>query len=86
MSIGPLNETLVSITNIIRRSSTGQAFFPATEKGEEAFDKWQDVILRSANIIHSEWYATDDKCDQALRILENAFKAVLQPVTYIKEK
>ena len=73
MSIGPLNEVLVSITNILRKSTEGQIFFDHSDAGEERFDKWQKLLLTSANIIHESWNDNSDICERAISTFEKSF-------------
>ncbi len=73
MSIGPMNEVLCSITNILRKSTEGKMFFEFTEEGEERFDKWQNLLFKSAQIIHDSWNDESDICEQALKTFERSF-------------
>lgn len=85
MSIGPLNEIIVSVTNAIRRTPRGQVLFANSDVAEEAFDEWQALLLSTAEIVYNTWNDTNsDVCDRALNIFEHAFKAAVIP-DYNKE-
>ena len=73
MSTAPLDEILVSITNILRKSTEGKIFFEFTDEGEERFDKWQHMLLTCATIIHDSWNDESDICERALTTFETTF-------------
>ena len=74
MSIGPMNEILVSITNLVRKSDHGQAFFPFTEEGEEAFVLWQTNLFSYAELVYGHWTENNHIADTAVEWFENEFK------------
>ncbi len=84
MSIGPINEILVSITNIVRHTQSGQVLFHFTEQGEHNFDIWQKNLLDMAEIIHSEWLSNNTKVEDSLDIFERLFSTGVRS-TYNKE-
>lgn len=73
MSTAPLDEVLVIITNALRKSTEGQMFFEYTEEGEQRFGKWQDMILKAANVIHDSWNDESDICERAITTFEKVF-------------
>lgn len=77
MAQAPLDEILVSITNIVRRSDAGQKLFAYTERGEANFDLWQKNLLDCAAIIHDTWYDNNSMADETLTVFERLFTAGL---------
>ena len=74
MSIGPLNEVLVSITNIVRHSESGTILFSPDDAGEERFDQWQKALLDCAEVIHNTWSENTPTADKALDVFEKLFQ------------
>ena len=81
MSVGPLNEVLVIITNVFRRYERGQILFGPTTEGEERFDQWQSMVLTTARIIHDNWNATNNLTEDGLDVFERLFESVLPSAT-----
>lgn len=79
MSTGPINEMIIIITNVIRKTPRGNALFCQSDAGEELFDNWQKILLDSAAIINNSWYAEGDLCDRAIHTFEGAFAAIINP-------
>ena len=79
-NMGPINEIIVMVTNAVRKSPAGSAKFTNTKMGEEAFDKWQSMLLSSAEIISKAWYAEGDLCDKAITAFDNIFKIGVMPL------
>ncbi len=75
----PTTEILVSITNVIRRSEYGRIFFPATEEGEDRFDKWQKLILDTSDLVQKSWNDKTDICDKSLETLEKILMVTFPP-------
>ncbi len=73
----PLDEILVSVTNIIRRSEAGQKLFAFTDKGEADFGLWQKNLLDCAHVIHYTWYEDNNTADETLTVFERLFTAGL---------
>lgn len=73
MSTAPLNELIVSITNILRKSTEGKIFFDHSDAGENRFDQWQKLLLTSADIVHASWNDESDICERALTAFETTF-------------
>lgn len=82
----PLDEILVSVTNIIRRSDAGQKLFPYTEKGEENFGLWQKNLLDCAHIINYTWYEENNTADDTLTIFERLFASALPATKHFEYK
>lgn len=74
MSIGPINEIIVSFTNAVRLSKEGQHFFGPTVAGEESFDRWQSLLLFNARIIHDTWEDQTESCEMALDAFEKTLE------------
>ena len=55
MTNGPINEVIVTMTNLILRSSIGKTAFPATDEGEAKFNKWQGDLMHLGQIINAHW-------------------------------
>lgn len=80
MSTGPINEIIVSLTNIVRKTEQGKVFFDNTEEGENRFGDWQHILLDCAEIIHKTWDENNNGyCEKAIDIFEETVKAVLIP-------
>lgn len=77
MSVPPLTEIIVSITNIVRRSDASQKLFAPTDKGEANFDLWQKNLVDCAAIIHDTWYNEGHAADDTLAVFERLFAAGL---------
>jgi hypothetical protein len=73
MSKAPLNEVIVSITNILRKSTEGKMFFDHSDAGEERFDNWQKMLLTCTDIIHDSWNDESNICEQAITTFEKVF-------------
>lgn len=80
MSIAPLDEILVSITNIIRKSEYAHTMLMGSEEAEEKFNSWQKKILHYAGVVHGTWHNDNMDCDIALTSIEKAFEDILTPV------
>ena len=79
MNHAPANEMLVSLTNIILRSSYGKIIFPDTTEGEEHFDKWQNTLLECSRMIHISWDKDSNVCEKALDVFEKLFSIAFIP-------
>ena len=53
------------------------ALFANDAKGEEIFDIWQSVIMRTANTVNRSWNDEGTICEEALRIFEETLQAIL---------
>jgi hypothetical protein len=78
MSIGPLNEIVISISNIIRKSEQGLILFPNNEIGEMRFSNWQKELLHTAELVHGHWNENNLIADHAVEMFENAFKIIIE--------
>ena len=83
--IGPINEVMVIITNIIRRSEIGCKHFDYTEAGEKAFYEWQSSIMDTAVKIYSHWNESNLSVEYLITKLEKTLEEVLPRTQYIKE-
>jgi hypothetical protein len=80
MSKSALNEILVIITNVIRKSAYASETFTGSDKAEDMFDEWQSQILNHAEQICIQWNTTPLLAEWASKSLEECFKAILPPV------
>jgi hypothetical protein len=80
MSIGPLNDVIITITNVIRKSEHIPNNFTGSDEAEALFDDWQDHILDLVRIIHDHWNDDNLVAEWASTSLENSFKAMLLPI------
>ena len=44
MSIGPLNDIVITITNVIRKSAYATDAFNGSDEAEAMFDEWQKQV------------------------------------------
>jgi len=77
MSIGPLNEILVSITNIILKSDVNATAFPDIDLTD--FDRWQDDLLQSARQVYDHWHEDNDLTEAGLNQFEATFSSIFTP-------
>jgi hypothetical protein len=80
MSIGPLNDIVITITNVIRKSAYASETFTGSDKAEAMFDEWQTQVLNLAQQIHEHWNDKNLISDFASQSLEESFKAILPPI------
>ncbi len=76
MAIGPINDIIVTITNVILKSEVGKKAIPTTETALAEFDQWQDDLIRWAEVIHSHWHDESHIADLALTAFEDKFKEI----------
>lgn len=79
MSTGPMNEIIVSMTNIVRRSETGSIMFTGSDEAEKRFDHWQELLLAAAALIEKSWYNNTSICERALDVFERSLSAAIKP-------
>jgi hypothetical protein len=77
MSIGPLNDIVITITNVIRKSAYASETFTGSDKAEAMFDEWQTQVLNLAQQIHEHWNDKNLISDWASQSLEETFKLIL---------
>lgn len=80
MSIGPLNDIVITITNVIRKSEFASEIFTGSDEAETRFDEWQSEILNHAEQIYVQWNITPLLAEWASKSLEKAFKEILPPI------
>lgn len=78
--IGPLDEIIVSISNIIRKSEQGLIAFPNNEIGELRFGNWQKQLLHTAELVYGHWHENNLIADHALAVFENTFKLITERI------
>lgn len=85
MSIGPLNEILVSITNIILKSAYAQDLFMPEDVNDSAyltdFDRWQEDLLQAAEQVHNHWTEDNDLVETGLDQFESTFSSLFPSKT-----
>jgi|LakMenE01Jun11ns_1017448.scaffolds.fasta_scaffold7582822_1 hypothetical protein len=79
MSIGPLNDIVITITNVIRKSAYATDAFNGSDEAEAMFDEWQKQVLNLAQQLHEHWNDKNLISDWASQSLEEAFKVILPP-------
>jgi len=84
--IGPINEVIVTITNIILRSPYGKTFFPDTEAGQELFGEWQGKLMDTSVKIYSHWNESNLSVEYLLTKLEKTLEEVFPPIQNTESK
>lgn len=82
--IAALDELIVDMTNVIRKSEAAHHLFLGSDKAEQMFDTWQDTLLKSAHIAMTSWTRNDDFCENALEIFRTALEAALPRASHLK--
>jgi len=77
MSIGPLNDVVITITNVIRKSAYASDTFTGSDEAEAMFDEWQKQVLNFAQKMHEHWNNKNLISDWASQSLEETFKLIL---------
>ena len=80
MSIGPLNDIVITITNVIRKSAYATDTFTGSDKAEAMFDEWQKQVLTLAQQIHEHWNDNNLISEWASQSFEECFKLILPPI------
>ena len=55
MPIGALNDIIITITNVIRKSEYASSIFTGSDEAEARFDEWQSKVLDQAQKIYGHW-------------------------------
>jgi len=55
MPIGALNDIIITITNVIRKSEYASSIFTGSDEAEARFDDWQGKVLDKAQKIYGHW-------------------------------
>ena len=79
-AIAAMHEILCEITNVIRKSEYAFNTFSNSDEALETFDKWQSLIMDTADLIVDTWHNdTNDICERSIDMIETLFKQVLPP-------
>ena len=55
MPIGALNDIIITITNVIRKSEYASSIITGSDEAEARFDEWQSKVLDQAQKIYGHW-------------------------------
>lgn len=80
-----VNELIVEMTNVFRRSKAFNKSLCGSETAEVSFDAWQEVLLVATRICINNWDAENDLAEKSLDVFKRSLETFLTPDPKFKE-